>query len=52
LLEGCKCRTCGESPAGVPFSLAADFPDEYAHLTNDERDLRAVVGSDRCIVRR
>jgi hypothetical protein len=45
-----KCTTCGESHSDVPLSFAADFPDMYANLNSEDRDLRAVIGSDQCIV--
>jgi hypothetical protein len=32
------------------MSFAADFPDLYANMNSDERDARAVIGSDQCIV--
>jgi len=48
--EGYTCRTCGHNHAGVPFSFAADFPDQYANLSKPERDSRATIGSDQCIV--
>jgi len=48
--NGYKCRTCGQSHAGLPLSFGADFPDEYANLKQEERDARAVVGSDQCII--
>jgi len=34
------------------MSFAADFPDMYANLTRDQRDSRAVIASDQCIVDR
>jgi len=47
---GFTCGTCGQSHAGMPFSFAADFPDMYANMTEENRELRAVVGSDQCIL--
>ena len=29
---------------GCTLSFAADFPDTYANLKNEERDLRGVIG--------
>jgi len=48
--ETWKCTTCGESHSDVPLSFAADFPDMYANLNSEDRDLRAVIGTDQCIV--
>src|ERR1700722_20485576 len=44
------CACCGMEHYGVPLSFAADFPDAYANLSREERDIRAVVGSDQCII--
>lgn len=44
------CATCGQTHEGLPFSFAADFPDPYAALKPDERDARAVIGTDQCII--
>jgi hypothetical protein len=44
------CATCGQSHEGLPFSFAADFPDPYANLPHDQRDSRAVIGTDQCII--
>jgi hypothetical protein len=48
--ETYTCATCGQTHAGLPLSFAADFPDPYANLNPDERDARAVIGSDQCII--
>jgi hypothetical protein len=48
--EGYTCRTCGQYHVGVALSFAADFPDSYANLTKDERNSRALIGSDQCIL--
>ena len=48
--EGYSCSTCGQYHMGVPFSFAADFPDPYANLSKEERDSRATIGSDQCIL--
>jgi hypothetical protein len=32
------------------MSFAADFPDTYANMSRQERDTRAVIGSDQCVV--
>lgn len=44
------CSCCGKEHSGIPFSFAADFPDTYANLTKEERDTRAIIGSDQCII--
>jgi len=45
-----RCRTCGEEHDGTPLSFAADFPDNYARLSAGDRDLRALISSDQCII--
>ena len=47
---GFVCRTCGQSHEGVPPSFAADFPDMFANMSEPDREARAVVSSDQCIV--
>jgi hypothetical protein len=50
LTDNYKCATCGHVHVGLPMSFAAEFPDQYANMTREERDARAVIGSDQCIV--
>jgi hypothetical protein len=44
------CATCGRVHDDIPLSFAAEFPDMYANMGRDERDARAVIGSDQCVV--
>jgi hypothetical protein len=44
------CSHCGEIHSGSPFSFAADYPDPYANLRRDQREARAVISSDQCII--
>jgi hypothetical protein len=44
------CSHCGKNHSTVEFSFAADFPDTYANLTKEERDTRAIVATDQCII--
>jgi len=50
MTENYKCATCGKTHAELPMSFAAEFPDQYANMTRDERDAKAVIGSDQCII--
>jgi hypothetical protein len=34
----------------MPMSFAADFPDMYANMKREERDARALIGSDQCVI--
>ncbi len=45
-----RCSTCGEQHDDIPLSFAADFPDNYARLSSDDRELRALISSDQCIL--
>ncbi|SEG01227.1 hypothetical protein SAMN05421819_1680 [Bryocella elongata] len=44
------CSTCGQNHEDVPLSFAADFPDNFANMSADERDARALITSDQCII--
>ena len=44
------CGTCGETHEELPLSFAADYPDNYANLSPDQRDIRTTIGSDQCII--
>jgi hypothetical protein len=48
--EGFKCATCGKVHQNLPRSFVADFPDVYANMKPEERDVRATIGSDQCTV--
>src|SRR6266851_2957025 len=47
-----KCSTCGKVHEEVPLSFAADFPDVHANMKWEDRDVRAVIGTDQCQSRR
>jgi hypothetical protein len=44
------CGTCGELYDGDVLSFAADYPDPYADLSSEDRENRAVIGGDQCII--
>ena len=50
MTEGFRCATCGKLHNDLPRSFAAEFPDMYANMTRGERDIRATIGSDQCVV--
>lgn len=50
--ESLKCTTCGKVHQNLPRSFAADSPDMYASMNREERDVRAIIGSDQCVVDR
>jgi hypothetical protein len=50
MTDSYRCSTCGQVHVGLPLSFAAEFPDQYAKMTREERDARAVIGSDQCII--
>jgi hypothetical protein len=45
-----QCSSCGQQHLGLPASFAADYPDPYANLSVEARELRALISSDQCIV--
>lgn len=49
-LDGFFCATCKQFHSGLPVSYAADFPDSYLSLKEQEREERTVIGSDQCII--
>jgi hypothetical protein len=50
MTETYKCSTCGKVHDEVPLSFAADFPDMYANMKREDRDVRAVIGTDQCVI--
>jgi hypothetical protein len=34
----------------LPFSFAADYPDNYANMPVEEREHRALIGTDQCMI--
>jgi len=44
------CVTCGQSHDDIPLSFAADYPDDYANMSIEEREQRAIAGSDQCVI--
>lgn len=48
--EGFVCHGCGQLHEGLPWSFSAEAPDEYFALPQSERQTRAVLGQDQCIV--
>ena len=50
MTETWQCATCGEEHEGVPLSFACGFPDTYANLSSDDRETRAIIGSDQCVL--
>jgi hypothetical protein len=48
--ETWKSAAGGKSHAGVQMSFAAGFPDMHATMKREERDIRALIGSDQCVI--
>jgi hypothetical protein len=44
------CHTCGKRHDEIPLSFAADFPDPYVDLNREDRENRARISSDQCII--
>ena len=45
-----KCTVCGKPHEETPASFAADFPDMYANMNREDRETRAVIGTDQCVI--
>lgn len=50
MTEGSKCAACGKVHQNLPRSFAASFPDMYGNMNREERDTRAMIGTDQCTV--
>ena len=48
--DSCVCHACGKRHSETPLSFAADYPDTYANLSRDDRENRALISSDQCII--
>ena len=48
--DGFYCSTCHQFHSGLPLSWAADSPDSFVGLKEQEREERAILGSDQCII--
>jgi hypothetical protein len=44
------CKTCGEVHQGIPTVYGADAPHLWYSLSEEERDSRALLSSDQCII--
>jgi hypothetical protein len=44
------CRTCGELHQGIPLVYGSDAPELWYSLPEEERDNRALLSSDQCII--
>jgi len=49
-MNGFWCPRCRQFHQGLPVSYAADFPDSYVALKEAERETRAQISSDQCII--
>lgn len=49
-MNGFSCRTCGEYHAELPMCLGPDAPAFWYSLPEGERDARALLSSDQCII--
>jgi hypothetical protein len=44
------CLHCGKRHHKTELSFAASLPDPYFKLSRDERETRAILGSDQCVI--
>lgn len=45
-----KCHVCNEWHTDLPFSYGPSYPDPYLEIPEGERDKRAVLDNDFCII--
>ncbi len=49
-MQGYTCRTCGQYHEGLPLSYGADAPYIWFGIPEEERDQRAFLSSDQCVI--
>ena len=49
-MEGYYCATCGEYHPGPPLSYSTEAPHQWFAIPPEERDIRAELTSDQCII--
>lgn len=49
-MNGFKCSACGEWHDELPMSFGANAPYWYDILAPEERERRAEIGSDQCVI--
>ena len=49
-MGGYQCARCGEWHDELPFAYGSHAPDSYKQIPSDERDRRALLNADQCIV--
>ncbi|HEX8683331.1 MAG TPA: DUF2199 domain-containing protein [Ardenticatenaceae bacterium] len=49
-MQGYTCRTCGQYHEGLPLSYGADAPYIWFDIPEEERDQRAFLSSDQCVI--
>jgi len=49
-MSGFRCSTCNEWHAEMPTSFGADAPYWYDVIATEERERRAMLSSDQCII--
>ena len=45
-----KCHRCGEVHEGLPLAFGADAPIHYYGIPEAERERRAMLSSDQCVI--
>ena len=45
-----RCHSCGQLHAGPPLSYAVEAPDRWYSLSEEDRQIHAVLSSDQCII--
>ena len=50
VVDGYKCRSCGEFHKGLPLAYGSDAPLYWEAIPEDEREERAILDSDLCMI--
>jgi hypothetical protein len=50
MIDGYQCSCCGEFHEGLPLDYGAKYPDYYLDISKEEREERAYVTDDVCVV--
>ena len=50
MLNGYTCSNCGEIHEGLPFSYGTHAPALWFEIPEDEREHRALLSSDQCVI--
>lgn len=50
MINGFNCSCCGSFHEGLPLDYGAKFPQSYLNIPSDEREQKAAVNEDICVI--